>query len=123
MNRQIFKDQLLALILENLNFFQIKKIFTGMILVQKIIPIIVVNFQITNIDADLMCCLLLDLSKNIAETSRDDTPVGVSLSTSSHGEGFSGTCLAVSENCAVVSLKTRFDDIFCDFIKNWFLTS
>ena len=31
---QIFKHQLLALILENLNFFQIKKILTGMVLIQ-----------------------------------------------------------------------------------------
>ena len=62
--------------------------------------------------------LLLDLSKNVAETPRDDTPVSVPLGTSSHCEGFSGTCLAIRENSTVVTLKTTLDDIFCDFIKN-----
>ena len=57
-----------------------------MILIKKIISCIVIDLEETDVDSELVSGCGLDVTEDVAERSRNDTSVGISLSSSRDGK-------------------------------------
>ena len=63
--RQVFQLEVSALILEHIHFRQIKQTLGGVVLVEEIVTIGIVNFQVADVDLERGVCLLLDMVKDV----------------------------------------------------------
>ena len=72
-----------------------------MIFIKQVIAIIIIYLQVADVDAILMSGVFLDSSKDVTQTSGDDTPVSIPLGSSCHRKSFTRACLAVRENGTV----------------------
>jgi hypothetical protein len=92
-----------------------------MVFIKKVIPCLIIDFHVTYTNFELLCCILLRLTKNITQCSGDNTTISVSLSTTSYSKCFTRSCLTISENSSIITFKTVIYNIFCNPIKNCFL--
>ena len=81
--RQVFQLEVSALILEHIHFRQIKQTLGSVVLVEEIVTIGIVNFQVADVDLERGVCLLLDMVKDVRNCAWNQTSVRVAFSSSS----------------------------------------
>ena len=89
-----------------------------MVLVEKIIAIGVVKFQVADVDLESGVSLLLEVVEDVRQRAGDQSSVCIPLCSSSDRECLPRTCLSISEYRAVISLKTAVDHVSRDFIED-----
>ena len=89
-----------------------------MVLVEKIIAIGVVKFQVADVDLESGVSLLLEVVEDVRQRAGDQSSVCIPLRSSSDRECLARTCLSISEYRAVISLKTAVDHISRDLIED-----
>ena len=70
-----------------------------------------------------MCCIFLDLTKDVTQWTRNQTSVCISFGNTSDSKGLTWTCLTISKNSSIIALKCTFDYIFCNLLENSLLSS
>ena len=84
MNRKIPHDELAVGILLHLNLGQVEERSRCMFFIQQVIAICVVDFKIAYINLDFVSVVLPDVLKDVRQSSRDNSTIGIPLCTSSN---------------------------------------
>lgn len=74
--------------------------------IQQIIPLLIVDFQVAEMDSVRPIAPLTELLEDQADCPGDDPPVGVAGGASSDGERFAGPGLSVGKDGTVDSVKS-----------------
>ena len=123
MHTQILQNKFFICIFLNYDFWKVAELLGGMVFVEEIIAIVVVNFQITDVNIILMSRILLYFAENVRKSSWDDATVGVSFCTSSNSKCLSTSRLSIRKYSTIVPIKRIFNNIFGNGVENSFLAS
>jgi hypothetical protein len=118
MHGQVLKQKLPTLVFVHFYFLQVIQVLTGMVFVQKVKPILIVDFEVA--DANLIAVLVItfDLVKNVGKSSGNNTAICVSFSSSRNGEGLTRTRLAIRKYGTIVAIKASINNIYGDILEN-----
>ena len=111
MDREAMQDDLAVLVLTQSYLVEVFQVLGRMVFIEQIIPAIVINLKVANINRILVRRSFLDAIENVSECTGYDAAVGVALSAACNSEGLTGARLAICEDCAVVAIEGAVDDV------------
>lgn len=123
MHWKVLKDKLTICCVIHLYRRQVFQFFSCMIFGQQIISIIVVNFQIWNVQRMLVSAWpFLKSFEDVRNWPRDNSTVLVSVWPSSNSKSLSRTSLSICKDRAIVTIESGINDIFRNLCKNLLLS-
>jgi len=117
-HRQVSEDELVVLILSDLHLLQVVEVASGVVLVEQVEPVVVVDLEVAHVDRVLMRGVLVNLAENIRQRPGDESAVCVPLRPSCYRERLPGTSLSVGEDSSVVALHAALNYVLGYFIKD-----
>ena len=88
---------------------------------EQVVNLLVINFQVTDRNCNLLFKLVSNLSKDLSDASWYESTIFIIWRRAIHGEGLACSSLTIAHNCAVEALDHGFDDVFSTVVVYVFL--